>query len=259
MNAGPTGSLFGSVTATNIADRLWEEQKIRVDRRKLGIGRRSSASAATRSRSRSSPTCTAELRVARRPRGRRAAARGGARGSRGAPRPRPPRPLRGRARRGQSCGGERGPKPSAVEAPRGSPPEAGLGGRGAAASPSRTDGRRARRGGRGRDRAGHDPTPSSRTEPPQHSSRNAPLALSRRGSGALSTGCGERARSFSTPLSEGCGFRRNFPLRAAFSSTAPSARICEHMFYHACKARSSRPRPHAAFHTVAAPAATAVH
>src|SRR5436190_7700232 len=37
MNAGPTGSLFGSVTATNIADRLWEQEKIRVDRRKLGF------------------------------------------------------------------------------------------------------------------------------------------------------------------------------------------------------------------------------
>src|SRR5207302_10016926 len=35
VNAGPTGTLFGSVTATNVADRLWDEQKIRVDRRKL--------------------------------------------------------------------------------------------------------------------------------------------------------------------------------------------------------------------------------
>ncbi|HZT14681.1 MAG TPA: 50S ribosomal protein L9 [Gaiellaceae bacterium] len=35
VNAGPTGSLFGSVTATNVADRLWEREKIRVDRRKL--------------------------------------------------------------------------------------------------------------------------------------------------------------------------------------------------------------------------------
>jgi large subunit ribosomal protein L9 len=34
-NAGPTGSLFGSVTATNVADRLWEQEKLRVDRRKL--------------------------------------------------------------------------------------------------------------------------------------------------------------------------------------------------------------------------------
>jgi large subunit ribosomal protein L9 len=37
VNAGPTGSLFGSVTATNIVDRLWDEQKIRLDRRKLGV------------------------------------------------------------------------------------------------------------------------------------------------------------------------------------------------------------------------------
>jgi large subunit ribosomal protein L9 len=34
-NAGPTGVLFGSVTATNVADRLWETEKVRVDRRKL--------------------------------------------------------------------------------------------------------------------------------------------------------------------------------------------------------------------------------
>jgi large subunit ribosomal protein L9 len=34
-NAGPTGALFGSVTATNVADRLWETEKLRVDRRKL--------------------------------------------------------------------------------------------------------------------------------------------------------------------------------------------------------------------------------
>src|SRR5690348_16272555 len=36
-NAGPTGSLFGSVTATNVADRLWEPEKIRVDRRRLEL------------------------------------------------------------------------------------------------------------------------------------------------------------------------------------------------------------------------------
>jgi large subunit ribosomal protein L9 len=35
VNAGPTGTLFGSVTPTNVADRLWDEQKIRVDRRRL--------------------------------------------------------------------------------------------------------------------------------------------------------------------------------------------------------------------------------
>jgi large subunit ribosomal protein L9 len=35
VNAGPTGALFGSVTATNVADRLWDREKLRVDRRKL--------------------------------------------------------------------------------------------------------------------------------------------------------------------------------------------------------------------------------
>src|ERR671936_1900225 len=37
VKAGPTGSLFGSVTPTNVADELWERHKIRVDRRKIGI------------------------------------------------------------------------------------------------------------------------------------------------------------------------------------------------------------------------------
>jgi large subunit ribosomal protein L9 len=37
VKAGPTGSLFGSVTATDIADRLWSEHKIRVDRRKVDL------------------------------------------------------------------------------------------------------------------------------------------------------------------------------------------------------------------------------
>lgn len=37
VKAGPTGSLFGSVTATSVADKLWETQKIRIDRRKLEL------------------------------------------------------------------------------------------------------------------------------------------------------------------------------------------------------------------------------
>ncbi len=36
VKAGPTGSLFGSVTPTDIADALWEKAKVRVDRRKIG-------------------------------------------------------------------------------------------------------------------------------------------------------------------------------------------------------------------------------
>jgi large subunit ribosomal protein L9 len=37
VQAGETGTLFGSVTATDIADRIWEAQRIRVDRRKLDL------------------------------------------------------------------------------------------------------------------------------------------------------------------------------------------------------------------------------
>jgi large subunit ribosomal protein L9 len=35
VKAGPTGSLFGSVTPTDIADEIWSSQKIRVDRRRI--------------------------------------------------------------------------------------------------------------------------------------------------------------------------------------------------------------------------------
>jgi large subunit ribosomal protein L9 len=35
VKAGPTGSLFGSVTPTDIVDQLWSSKKIRVDRRKV--------------------------------------------------------------------------------------------------------------------------------------------------------------------------------------------------------------------------------
>jgi large subunit ribosomal protein L9 len=37
VKAGPTGTLFGAVTATNITDQLWAEQKVRVDRRKIAL------------------------------------------------------------------------------------------------------------------------------------------------------------------------------------------------------------------------------
>jgi large subunit ribosomal protein L9 len=35
VKSGPTGSLFGSVTPSDIADELWRTRKIRVDRRKV--------------------------------------------------------------------------------------------------------------------------------------------------------------------------------------------------------------------------------
>jgi len=37
VKAGPTGSLFGSVTATDIVEELWRARRIRVDRRKIGL------------------------------------------------------------------------------------------------------------------------------------------------------------------------------------------------------------------------------
>jgi large subunit ribosomal protein L9 len=37
VQAGETGTLFGSVTATDIAEKVWAEQKVRIDRRKLEL------------------------------------------------------------------------------------------------------------------------------------------------------------------------------------------------------------------------------
>jgi len=37
VKAGPTGSLFGSVTATDLADQIWRVAKIRVDRRRIHL------------------------------------------------------------------------------------------------------------------------------------------------------------------------------------------------------------------------------
>jgi large subunit ribosomal protein L9 len=36
VRSGPTGSLFGSVTPTDIVDEIWRIRKVRVDRRKVG-------------------------------------------------------------------------------------------------------------------------------------------------------------------------------------------------------------------------------
>jgi large subunit ribosomal protein L9 len=37
VHAGPTGVLFGSVTAADVADEIWRVRKFRVDRRKIGL------------------------------------------------------------------------------------------------------------------------------------------------------------------------------------------------------------------------------
>lgn len=37
VNAGQQGTLFGSVTATDVADEIWRTRKVRVDRRKIDL------------------------------------------------------------------------------------------------------------------------------------------------------------------------------------------------------------------------------
>src|SRR5215831_13927384 len=37
VKAGPTGSLFGSVTSSDVADEIWRTRKIRVDRRRIAL------------------------------------------------------------------------------------------------------------------------------------------------------------------------------------------------------------------------------
>ena len=82
VKSGPTGSLFGSVTTTDIADEIWRTRKIRVDRRKIGIDN------IKRIGRYAVPVdvfegVSAELKLMVVPEGRRAAARGGARGDGG--------------------------------------------------------------------------------------------------------------------------------------------------------------------------------
>ena len=37
VKAGPTGALFGSVTATDVVDEIWRTRKVRVDRRRVDL------------------------------------------------------------------------------------------------------------------------------------------------------------------------------------------------------------------------------
>lgn len=37
VKSGPTGSLFGSVTPSDVADEIWRTRKVRVDRRKISV------------------------------------------------------------------------------------------------------------------------------------------------------------------------------------------------------------------------------
>ena len=100
VKSGPTGSLFGSVTTTDIADEIWRIRKIRVDRRKIGvdnikrIGRYTVPIDAVRGR-------LGRGQAHGRARGWRAAARGRARRDGGR------RGCRGGSRRSSSCAGRR--------------------------------------------------------------------------------------------------------------------------------------------------------
>ena len=98
VNAGPQGTLFGSVTPTDIADEIWKTLKIRVDRRKIDLRRADQADRPLHHPDRGLHGRAAEVKITGRPGGRRAAARGGARSARGGA-------ARGRGRRG---GGSRG-------------------------------------------------------------------------------------------------------------------------------------------------------
>ena len=115
VTAGPTGSLFGSVTATNVADRLWEQEKIRVDRRKLQMDD-DQADRPLHGARRGLPGRDRRAEARRRARGRGAAARGGARRARGAGAALPQRPRRGRRAGRDRVRGR--PEPAAEAEPR---------------------------------------------------------------------------------------------------------------------------------------------
>ena len=73
VKAGPTGALFGSVTATDVADELWRVRKIRIDRRKIDLDQ---ADRPLRAADRRLCRRPGRREDARRTGGRRAAARG---------------------------------------------------------------------------------------------------------------------------------------------------------------------------------------
>ena len=69
VNAGPTGSLFGSVTATNVADRLWDEAEDPRRPPQARDGHDQADRPLHRAGRRCSRTSTAELRLAVAPEG----------------------------------------------------------------------------------------------------------------------------------------------------------------------------------------------
>ena len=108
VKSGPTGALFGSVTTTDIADELWRTRKIRVDRKKI----EHRLDPPDRPLRDPDPDLRGRHRRGedtRHPRGRRAAARGGAgRDGGGGGRGRGGQGGRGRGAPGRGRGDPRG-------------------------------------------------------------------------------------------------------------------------------------------------------
>ena len=78
VKAGPTGSLFGSVTPTDLADEIWRAAKIRVDRRKIDLGEPIKKVGRYEVPVELFTDVTVDVKTLVVPGGRRAAARGGA-------------------------------------------------------------------------------------------------------------------------------------------------------------------------------------
>ena len=213
VKAGPTGALFGSVTTTDIADQIWEKHKIRVDRRKIDtdsirrIGRYAIPIQLFEG-------VTRRGADARHPRGRRAAARGGARRDGG---------RRGRGA-GRRAGRSRGAPRRGGGRARGDARGRGRGRARAAADPGGGGhgGRRARRPRRPRPRPSPRRLPSPRTSKPESVlAQHAPQAC-----GACCElpalsghGCCGQARILSTATVENCPNGRSFCLQFAASAS----------------------------------------
>ena len=209
VKAGPTGTLFGSVTPTDIADELWETQKVRVDRRKIDlpdsikrIGRYEVPIELFDDVDRR--RCTT-LVV---PEGGELPPRGGARGDRRRPRRRPRQPRR----------------------PRQTPSTSGRG---------RDRGRRRR--GRAELRAGRRRRRGRAGPPKTRSSRAADAAAElRRGDAGAARLVAEAHRLLHSARPRRCGIRHELPAPSGgFRPQASSGASWEHVFPYACKPATS--------------------
>ena len=247
VSAGPTGSLFGSVTATNVADRLWEERKIRIDRRKLGlttikrIGRYTVDVERLRRRHGRAARVVApeggelppeeELEAAAAAEAEAAEAEAAAAAAAERPRPSPrSRTSRGRGRAGRGDPGRVEAEASSPSCPTGSRPRAARSVPSAYRPTSPAAGTPLT--------SAFLPTGGRRRDPSRHA--DSPPVIHR--------AVDDFASAFSTARPRAVDFSRNFPLRAGFSSTVTSGRsanICSVMPANRPVAeQSTSPFPH---------------